>query len=111
MHGVRGEAEEGSRRHGVSDLLVVRERFALDDRTFTVLAEPWYDGESGQWKGRLLYIPLDRSLGRAISTPAVKRSKRRDDLVRRLGSVTDREVTRAARALLPRIRRGGRRVR
>jgi hypothetical protein len=83
----------------VSDTLVVRERFSLDDRTFTVLAESWFDAESSEWRGRLLYIPLDRSLARGVASGAVKRSRRRDDLVRQLGVVTDRDIAKAFRAI------------
>ena len=40
----------------MSDSVVLRERLALGDRTFTVLAEPWYDAASDEWKGRYLYV-------------------------------------------------------
>jgi len=83
----------------VSDTLLVRRRLSVDDRTFTVLAEPWYDGATTEWKVRLLFLPLDRSLPRAASTGAVKRSRRRDDLLRLLERLEDREVVRAFRGL------------
>lgn len=85
---------------------MLRPRFALDDRTFTVLAEPWYDGETGVWNGRLLFIPLDRSLPGSVSTGPLKRTTRRDALVRWFGEVTDRDLARAFRAVtLPAARR------
>ena len=83
----------------MTDTLLLRERFALDDRTFTVLAEPWYDAESAEWKGRFLFVPLDRSLPRSVASGAIRRAKRRDDLVRELGAVSDKELARALRAI------------
>jgi hypothetical protein len=83
----------------VTDTFVVREQFALDDRTFTVLAEPWYDAASAEWKGRFLFVPLDRSLPRSVASGAARRARRRDDLVRELGRVSDRELARALRAI------------
>jgi hypothetical protein len=90
----------------VTETLLLRERFALGDRTFAVLAEPWYDAASTEWRGRLLYIPLDRSLPRSVVSGAVKRARRRDDLVRQLGKVHDRELARAFRAILLPLPRG-----
>jgi hypothetical protein len=84
----------------VSGTLVLRESFALDDRTFAVIAEPWYDVEAGDWKGRLLYIPLDHSFPRSLSTGPIRRSRRRDELVRRLGEASDQELARALRSIL-----------
>lgn len=90
----------------MSDALVLRPRFALDDRTFTVLAEPWYDAEAEVWNGRLLFIPLDRSLPGSVSTGPLKRTPRRDVLVRWFGQVTDRDLARAFHAItLPAPRR------
>lgn len=89
-----GEAE-GRGRQEMSDSVVLRERLALGDRTFTVLAEPWYDAASDEWKGRYLYVPLDRSLATPVASTAVKRARKRDDLVRQLGAASDRELARA----------------
>jgi hypothetical protein len=83
----------------MSDSVVLRERLALGDRTFTVLAEPWYDAASDEWKGRYLYVPLDRSLPSPVASTAVKRARKRDDLVRQLGSATDRELTKAFKSI------------
>ena len=52
----------------MSDSVILRERLALGDRTFTVLAEPWYDAASDEWKGRYLYVPLDRSLAAPVAS-------------------------------------------
>jgi hypothetical protein len=90
----------------MSDSVVLRERLALGDRTFTVLAEPWYDAASDEWKGRYLYVPLDRSLASPVASTAVKRARKRDDLVRQLGAATDRELTKAFKSIpLPGARR------
>jgi hypothetical protein len=90
----------------MSDSVVLRERLALGDRTFTVLAEPWYDAASDEWKGRYLYVPLDRSLATPVASTAVKRARKRDDLVRQLGGVSDRELAKAFNAIpIPGARR------
>jgi hypothetical protein len=94
----------------VTETLLLRERFALDDRTFTVLAEPWYDAASAEWKGRFLFVPVDRSLPRSVASVAIRRARRRDDLVRALVDASDRELARALRAIsLPPGRRPGER--
>jgi hypothetical protein len=90
----------------MSDSVVLRERLALGDRTFTVLAEPWYDAASDEWKGRYLYVPLDRSLAAPVASTAVMRARKRDDLVRQLGAASDRELTRAFKSIsIPGARR------
>jgi hypothetical protein len=83
----------------MSDKFVLRERLALGDRTFTVLAEPWYDAASDEWKGRYLYVPLDRSLPTAVASTAAKRARKRDELVRQLGAASDRELAKAFKAI------------
>jgi hypothetical protein len=80
--------------------LLVRPTFALDDRTFAVLGEPWFDPESDEWKGRFVFLPLDRSFPRALPTGPLRRSRKRDDLLRWISAVTDKELTAALRALL-----------
>lgn len=90
----------------MSDSVVLRERLTVGDRTFTVLAEPWYDAASDEWKGRYLYVPLDRSLATPVASTAVKRARKRDDLVRQLGSASDRELTKAFKLIpIPGARR------
>jgi hypothetical protein len=84
----------------MSDSVVLRERLALGDRTFTVLAASWYDAASDEWKGRYLYVPLDRSLATPVASTAVKRARKRDDLVRQLGAATDRELEKAFKAIV-----------
>jgi hypothetical protein len=90
----------------MTDSLVLRERLALGDRTFTVLAEPWFDAASDEWKGRYLYVPLDRSLAMPVASTAVKSARKRDDLVRQLGAASDRELTKAFNSIpIPDARR------
>jgi hypothetical protein len=38
----------------VNDTLLLRDQFSVDDRTFTVLAEPWYDADVKEWRARYL---------------------------------------------------------
>jgi hypothetical protein len=85
---------------------LLRRRFAIGDRAFAVLGEPWFDLASGTWQGRLVFIPVDRSLPRCVVSGAVCRAAQRDELLRRLDRVSDREVARAFRAIaLPLARR------
>ncbi|HEX5437899.1 MAG TPA: hypothetical protein VFW98_12115 [Gemmatimonadaceae bacterium] len=78
---------------------VIRGWLAVDDRTFTVLGEPWYDPPSGEWKGRFLYVPLDRSLPQTVGTHAVRHARQRDEVVRQLSAASDRELAQAFRAI------------
>jgi hypothetical protein len=90
----------------VSDEILLRRHFAIGDRTFTVIGEPWFDAAQGSWKGRLLFVPLDNSLPRSVASDAVKRAARRDDLVRQLEGVSDRDLIKAFRDItLPLPRR------
>jgi hypothetical protein len=96
----------------VSAPLLLRARFALDDRTFTVLGEPWYDAEAKVWRARLLYLPIDRSLPRGVIGVPLQRAPGRDGLLRRLRSISDADLARALRGValpLPhRLRAGAR---
>jgi hypothetical protein len=83
----------------MSDNVVLRERLVVGDRTFTVLAEPWYDAASDEWKGRYLYVPLDRSLATPVASTAVRRARKRDELVRQLSAASDRELAKAFRMI------------
>lgn len=84
---------------------MLREQFALDDRTFTVLGEPWFDGATRRWRGRYLFLPIDRSLPGIVQCDSTRHSSRRDELVGWLRKSTDRELTRALRATLPPVKR------
>lgn len=83
----------------MSDTLVLRERFDHAARTFTVLGEPWFDPEHQDWKGRLLFLPLDRSFPHALSTGPVARSRQRGALLDELRALSDRQLRRAFRTL------------
>jgi hypothetical protein len=85
----------------VRETILLREQFALDDRTFTVLAEPWFDAAAKRWRGRYLFLPVDRSLPEMITSPSSRHSPRRDELVAWLEKSTDRDLGRALRATLP----------
>lgn len=85
----------------MKDTLLLRDQFSVDDRTFTVLAEPWYDAGVKEWKARYLYLPLDRSLPEIVSSAPVKHARRRDDLIVLLEKSSDRELIKALRAALP----------
>ncbi len=83
----------------MTETVVLRERFHVADRTFAVLGEPWFDPKDEGWKGRLLFLPLDRSVPRALSTGPVKRARHRVDLLAALQRMGDRDLRRAFRAL------------
>lgn len=103
----------------MSGPLLVRERFAVDDRTFTVLGEPWFDGEAGTWRARLIYLPIDRSLPRGVTGVPLLQAGSRDQLLHLLRRIGDRDLTRVLRAVNlplplrvrvdPRLSRGTRR--
>ena len=82
----------------MTDEVVLRRRFAIGDRTFAVLGEPWFDPTSSEWTGRLLFVPLDHSLPQSVATEPVVRADRRDELLRQLGAVTDRALIKAFHA-------------
>jgi hypothetical protein len=53
-----------------------------------------------------VYVPLDRSLATPVASTAVKRARKRDDLVRQLGAASDRELARAFNSIpIPGARR------
>lgn len=93
-----GDAGRTSGRR-LTDTIVLRDRLAVGDRTFTVLADPWYDADGGEWKGRLLFVPLDRSLARSASSGPVKRSKRRNALLEMLRRLSDRDIARVFQSI------------
>ena len=85
----------------MNDTLLLRDQFNVDDRTFTVLAEPWYDAGGKEWRARYLYLPIDRSLPEIVYSTPVKHARRRDDLIAMLEKSSDRDLTKALRAALP----------
>jgi hypothetical protein len=93
----------------VSDLAVLRPRFVVGERAFAVVGDAWFDRDAGEWRGRALFLPLDRSLPRGVASEALGRGVRRADVERRLRRVTDRALLAAFRAIplpLPRRPRG-----
>jgi len=93
----------------VSEPAVLRPRFVVGERAFAVVGDAWFDRAAGEWKGRAVFLPLDRSLPRGVSSDALASGVRRADVERRLRRVTDRALLTAFRAIplpLPRRPRG-----
>ena len=89
------------------ELLLVRERFDLDDRAYTVMADPAFDARKGTWGATLVFLSLDHSFSTPLRSAAVKSAIRRDDLLNALRELDDGEITAALRAIelpLPKIR-------
>ena len=85
----------------MSDVTVVRRRVVLGERPFSVLGDTAFDRRTGEWSARLLFVPLDRSLPRTVASKPIKRSTRRDEVARSLADVSDADVARASRAIVP----------
>jgi len=104
MQGVSGEARSDA--GDVSgELLLVRERFDLDDRAYTVMADPAFD--AGMWRATLVFLSLDRSFSAPLRSAAVSSAVRRDDLLAAIRRLEDQEIAVALRAIdlpLPKIR-------
>lgn len=106
MQGVSGEAR-GNAAHVSGELLLVRERFDLDDRAYTVMADPAFDAAKGLWQATLVFLSLDRSFSTPLSSAPVTSTVRRDDLLAAIRELDDREIAAALRAIdlpLPKIR-------
>lgn len=99
VHDVRGEVRVAGDAC-VSDVQVVRPRFAIGERVCTVLGEAWFDASGRTWKGRFVFIPLDRSLSRNMASSAVARGARRSDVERQLRETSDRVIDKAFRAII-----------
>ena len=93
-------ARRGIRRGSVSGELLLRRRFAIGDRAFTVLGDPSFDDRSGEWSARLLFVPLDHSLPRSVVSEPLARARKRDDVMRELEGVTDRAIAGAFRSIV-----------
>ena len=90
----------------MSDAIVLRRRFGVGERAFTVLGDARFDPARAEWHARLLFVPLDRALPRTVVSGAIKRARRRDDVVRHLGGVSDADLLKAFRGIaLPLPRR------
>ncbi|HJU69243.1 MAG TPA: hypothetical protein VJ650_13465 [Gemmatimonadaceae bacterium] len=89
------------------ELLLVRERFDLDDRAYTVMADPTFNGAKGMWQATLVFLSLDRSFSAPLTSAPVSSAVRRDDLLAAIGQIEDKEIADALRAIelpLPKIR-------
>ncbi len=80
--------------------MLLRRRFAIGDRAFTVLGESSFDDGSGEWNAHLLFVPLDHSLPRGVVSGPLARSRGRDDVVRKLQGVSDRAIVGAFRSIV-----------
>ncbi len=103
MREVRGEARPGRgwlERTGVTGGMLLRRRFAIGDRTFTVLGEPSFDDRSGDWSARLIFVPLDHSLPRSVVSEPLARARKRDEVVHALEGVSDRGIVGAFRSIV-----------
>lgn len=84
----------------MSGELLLRRRFAIGDRAFTVLGDSLFDAVRGEWSARLLFVPLDHSLSRSVVSESLAHGRKRDDMVRQLAAMSDRAILRAFRALV-----------
>lgn len=91
----------------MSERVMVRRRFLAGERAFAVHADAVFDRRTAEWSARLLFVPLDRSLPRAVASAALKRGPRRDEVMRGVSEASDADVARAFRTIaLPLPRRG-----
>jgi hypothetical protein len=89
------------------ELLLVRERFDLDDRAYTVMADPAFDAAKGQWQATLVFLSLDRSFSTPVVSAPVSSAVRRDDLLEAIRGLQDAAIAAALRAIdlpIPKIR-------
>ena len=84
----------------MSGEMLLRRRFVIGDRAFSVLGDPWFDATRGEWSARLLFVPLDHSLARSVVSEPLARGRKRDDIVRQLAAASDRAIVRAFRAMV-----------
>jgi hypothetical protein len=80
--------------------MLLRRRFPIGDRVFTVLGDPWFDATSGEWIARLLFVPLDHSLARNVVSEPLARARKRDDIERQLVAMGDRAIVSAFRSIV-----------
>ena len=91
------------------ELLLVRDRFDLDDRAYTVMADPAFDAGKGVWRATLVFLSLDRSFSTPLSSAPVRSAVRRDDLLEAIHELGDTDIAAALRAIdlpSPKIRPG-----
>jgi hypothetical protein len=91
------------------ELLLVRDRFDLDDRAYTVMADPAFDAGKGMWRVTLVFLSLDRSFSTPLTSAPVRSAVRRDDLLEAIHTLADTDIAAALRAIdlpIPKIRPG-----
>ena len=91
------------------ELLLVRDRFDLDDRAYTVMADPAFDAGKGVWRATLVFLSLDRSFSAPLSSAPVRTAVRRDDLLEAIQELEDTDIAAALRAIdlpIPKTRPG-----
>ena len=106
MQGVSAETR-GDAAHVSGELMLVRERFDLDDRAYTVMADPGFDAAKGMWQAPLVFLSLDRSFSAPLISAPVSSAVRRDDLLAAVRSLEDGAIAAALRAIdlpIPKIR-------
>ena len=106
MQGVSAKAW-GDAAHVSGELLLVRDRFDLDDRAYTVMADPGFNASKGVWQATLVFLSLDRSFSTPLSSAPVTTAVRRDDLLSAIRALEDEQIAAALRASdlpIPKIR-------
>jgi hypothetical protein len=89
------------------ELLLVRERFDLDDRAYTVMADPAFNAAKGVWLVTLIFLSLDRSFSMPLRSAPVASHVRRDDLLETIRDIDTKEIVTALRGIdlpIPKIR-------
>jgi hypothetical protein len=106
MQDVPAEAR-GVATHVSGELLLVRDRFDLDDRAYTVMADPAFDAAKGLWLATLVFLSLDRSFSMPLRSAPVTSDIRRDNVLAAIDDLEDRDIAAALRAIdlpIPKIR-------
>jgi hypothetical protein len=89
------------------ELLLVRDRFDLDDRAYTVMADPAFDPGKGVWRATLVFLSLDRSFSMPLRSAPIRSDVRRDNLLEAIEDLEDADIAEALRGIdlpIPKIR-------
>jgi hypothetical protein len=89
------------------ELLLVRDRFDLDDRAYTVMADPAFDAGKGVWHATLVFLSLDRSFSTPLRSAPIRSDVRRDKVLGAIADLEDTDIAAALRAIdlpIPKIR-------
>ena len=93
--------------HVSGELLLVRDRFDLDDRAYTVMADPAFDAGKGVWRATLVFLSLDRSFSAPLRSAPIRSDIRRNNLLEAIEDLEDTDIAAALRAIdlpIPKIR-------